>query len=101
MALPTFTRYRGPFADHSGTITSGGTAQPLMLANPTRNYLIIQNHHATADLWVNFSQPAVLGQPSIRIPAGADLVLEDSFVTPESISIIGGTTSQPFTAKEG
>jgi hypothetical protein len=101
MPLPTYARARGPMADRSGTIAAGGTAQPLMAYNAERSYLLVQNHHATADLWVDFSKTATAGQPSIRIPAGADLVFEDSFVPTNSISIIGGTSSQPFTAKEG
>lgn len=101
MALPSFARYRGPLLDHSGTITTGGTAQPLMPYNGERSYLFIQNNHATADLWIDFGQTAVGSQPSMRLPAGADLVFEDSFIPTNAISIFGGTSTQPFTAKEG
>jgi hypothetical protein len=101
MAQSSLARYRGPLADHSGTITIAGTAQTIMVANAERNYLLIQNQHATADLWVDFGKKAVQGQPSIRLPAGANIVFEDSFIPTNAVSVVGGTLSQPFTAKEG
>lgn len=101
MALPGPARMRGQFKDHSGTIAAANVSQSLAPSNPNRNYLFIQNHHATGDLWVAFSQPATVGQPSIRIAAGADLTFEGSFLTIEDIAVISSTNGLAFTAKEG
>jgi len=90
---------RGPLTDRSGTIANGGTSQQLAAANPQRRYLYIQNNSAGA-LWVNFGTAAALGQPSIQLAANAEKIWE-KFVPTEAINIIGGTTAQPFTAKEG
>lgn len=97
---PASPRVRGLIKDRSGFIASGGTAQVLAPHNANREYLLIQNLHASANLWVNFGATAVADQPSIQIAAGAVLTFEDSFVPIEKVSILGGTTNQKFTAKE-
>ncbi len=92
----------GSLYDRSGTITSGGTAQQLAAANGGRQYLLIQNN-SSADLWVNFGTTAVVGQPSIKIASGGaiEYSAHGTGVVPTAlVSIIGGTTSQAFTAKE-
>lgn len=94
--MPSFS---GAVIDHSGTITTGGTAQALCPANPARGYLLVENL-STGDLWVNFGITAVVSQPSIKIVAGGSLVQEDDFVDTESVSIVGATTGQAFTCKE-
>ena len=91
---------RGTLTDRSGTITTGNTAQQLAPINPTRSYLFIQNN-SSGDLWFNFTANAVIGQPSVRLAAGASFVMETGTVSDEVISIIGATTNQAFTAKEG
>lgn len=100
MALPALPRMRGRFVDYSGTITQGGTAQPQVPPNANRNYLLIQNNHATADLWVQFGMAATTSWPSVRLPAGSILTFEGSYMPIEDISLIGGTTGQSFTIKE-
>jgi hypothetical protein len=90
----------GTLADRSGTLTTGGTSQQLAAANTTRKYLLIQNV-STTDLWINFTTAAVVGQPSIKVVAGGNFVMESSFVSNEAVNIIGPTTGQAFTAKEG
>jgi hypothetical protein len=91
---------RGKFTDKSGTIAAGGTAQTLAAINVNRKYLLIQNNSA-GDLWINFTTTAVAAQPSIKLVSGATYIMEGSFVSMELVSIIGATTSQAFTAKEG
>jgi hypothetical protein len=91
----------GALTDRSGTITVGGTAQTLAAANSVRKYLLIQNN-STGALWVNFGAAAVQGQPSIQLAAnGGSLVMEAGFVSNQSVSIIGATTGQAYSAKEG
>ena len=91
---------RGTLTDRSGTITTGGTAQQLAAANPSRRYIIIQNV-STAALWIDFGVNAVQDQPSLKLVADGSFVMEGDFVDTQSISIIGGTTAQAFSAKEG
>ncbi len=90
----------GTVTDRSGSITTGGTAQQLMAANSSRKYLFIQNVSA-ADLWINFTTTAVADSPSIKLASGNAFFMESSFVSTEAISIIGATTGQKWTAKEG
>jgi hypothetical protein len=85
--------------DRSGTIATGGTAQTLAPFNSGRRYLIIQNV-SSGDLWIDFGTAAVAASPSLRIAAGDSYVMEEKFVLTESVSIIGATTGQAFTAKE-
>ena len=85
--------------DRSGTITTGGVDQTLMLANASRKYILIQNV-STGDLWFNFTIPAVLNQPSIRLSSNDSFVMESSVVSSQEVHIIGATTGQQFVAKE-
>lgn len=89
----------GNLTDHSGSITAGGTQQTLMNSNTARKYLFIQNV-SDIDMWINFGTNAVADQPSVKIEAGSSFAMEGSYVSPQSISIIGATTGKKFVAKE-
>jgi hypothetical protein len=85
---------------HSGTVTSGGTAQQLMAANASRHGWFIQNN-SDAELWVNvFGGTAVTSQPSLKIAAGDYYESSQGGATGAAISIIGATTGKTFTAGE-
>lgn len=89
--------YLGPGDNRSGTITVGGTAQVLAVANDYRRQLRIQNISA-ADLWVN-----TLGSPAVIGTEGSFKIIAGSFydvLTSKAVSIIGATTGQKFTAIE-
>lgn len=86
--------------DRSGTIATGATAQTLMSANAARKGWFIQNN-STGDLWVNrFGDPAIAGQPSLLIPAGALYETPDGGSGGNALSIYGATTGQTFTSAE-
>jgi hypothetical protein len=91
---------QGTLTDRSGTITTGGTAQVLAASNTTRKYLFIQNN-SIAPLWYNFTTTAAQSQPSVQLAAGASMYFGGPYITTEAVSIIGATTGQAFTAKEG
>lgn len=102
LTAPASSRFStaGTLTNRSGTITLGGTAQTLAAANATRKYILIENV-SSGDLWINFTTTAVINQPSFKIVANGSFVMEGTFISTELISIIGATTSQAFTAKEG
>lgn len=86
-------------ANRSGTITTGGTAQVLMAANPARNGWSLMNVSA-GDLWFYELGTATTSQPSIKVEAGA-LYESPAGAAPDgAISIIGATTGQAFAARE-
>lgn len=91
---------QGALTDRSGTIAVGGTSQVLAAANAARRYLFVQNI-STGDLWINFGVAAVQNQPSVQLEAFAAFVMEGTFISTDSVTIIGATTGQAFTAKEG
>jgi hypothetical protein len=92
---------QGALTDKSGTITTGGTAQQLAAANPTRRYLLVQNLDSSNPLWINFTTTAVQTQPSIRIGVGGSFVMEAGFISTELVSVVGAVTGHAWTAKEG
>jgi hypothetical protein len=96
----TIVPTKGKFTDRSGSIVAPNTAQQLMAANVNRRFLFIQNL-STNDLWINFTIPAVIGQPSLKLPSNSGFSMEGSFVTTEAVSVIGSTTGQTWCAKEG
>lgn len=90
----------GTLIDRSGTITAGGTAQQVMAANTTRQYLLFQNTSDT-DMWINFGAVAVAASPSVKVTPGGDFEMERSFVSTQYVSVFCATTGKTFTAKEG
>ena len=86
------------YADRSGTITAGGTAQVVLPAFPGRHGCMIQNQ-SLGSLWVSETATAVAGPPSILIPAGQQFLCM-SPASGQAYSIIGATTAQAFAARE-
>lgn len=91
--------FLGSLVDRSGTITTGGTSQQVMAANPSRRYLLIQNVSDTT-MWCNFSIAAVQTQPSFILITNASFLMENETIATSSINCIGPTTGKAFTAKE-
>lgn len=91
----------GALTDKSGTITTGGTAQTAAAANTARKYLLIQNPStAPGSLWFSTVTTAVAASPSVELVPGASY--ESGLFCPTgAVSIIGATTGQAFTAREG
>ena len=85
--------------DHSGSLTTGGTAQIAMNNNSKRSKWVFQNVSSDT-LWLNFGTTAVQDQPSIKILSNGDYAEESGSITPQYISIIGPTTGDKFTLKE-
>ena len=86
------------YADRSGTITAGGTAQVAMPAWSGRHGCVIQNQSA-GSLWVSETAAAIAGPPSILIPAGQQFLCMNP-ASGQAYSIIGATTAQAFAARE-
>jgi hypothetical protein len=86
------------YADRSGTITAGGTAQVVLPAWSGRHGCMIQNQSA-GSLWVSETATAVAGPPSILIPVGLQFLCM-SPASGQAYSIIGATTAQAFVARE-
>ena len=86
------------YADRSGTITAGGTAQVVLPLWMGRHGCMIQNQSA-ASLWVSETGTAVAGPPSILIPTGQQFLCM-SPASGQAYSIIGATTAQAFVARE-
>ena len=85
------------------TVPSGANefvSQQVMPTNLNRKYLLVQNV-SSGDMWINFNTNANLNQPSILLLAdGGSFVMEGSAIVTDSVSIIGATTGQQYTAKE-
>jgi hypothetical protein len=83
-------------ASLGGTITTGGIAQQLVAAGTTRKGVRGQNI-STGDLWINEGGTAVVdGIGSYKVVSGQ--TFDTSFMG--SLSIIGATTGQKFSATE-
>lgn len=87
------------YTSRSGTITTGGQAQPLAATNAARTGFWIQNL-GTGDLWLSFTGTASAGQPSLKLPAGALYESPAHGVPRGAISVYGATTGHAFTAME-
>lgn len=86
------------YADRSGTITTGGTAQVLAPAFPGRHGCMIQNQSG-GDLWVSEVGTAAPTQPSVKVPAGQQFLCM-SPAAGAALSLFGATTAQAFAARE-
>ena len=91
---------RGLLTNYGGTITTGGTAQQVIAANPIRNYLLVQNPSAAPEsLFVDFGE--VASTASIELVPGMTLTFESSFMTTQYVSMYAATTGHAFVIKEG
>jgi hypothetical protein len=86
------------YANRSGTITAGGTAQALAPAWPARKGCLVQNLSA-GDLWISEVGTAAATQPSIKVPAGSQYLCMVP-ASGQALSIFGATTAQAFAARE-
>jgi hypothetical protein len=83
--------------DKSGSITLGGTAQTLAVANELRIGLFIQNISAE-DMWVNETggTAAIAGTGSYKIVSFGTFYVN----TNKAISVVAATTGSKWTATE-
>lgn len=90
---------RGALTNRSGSIAVGATSQAVAAAAATRKYFIFQNL-SIETMWINFGVAAVSDQPSFEILPHASFVMENIFISTESINVISATAGSKFTAKE-
>jgi hypothetical protein len=96
--LPVINTAGAAAVDGSGTITLGGTAQPLFAgAVPVNGFLVCNN--SSVLLYVSDAGTASAGGSSIQIAVGATFVTPTGYKPIGAVSIFGGTTSQPFAAR--
>ena len=84
----------------SQTITAGGTAQTVFAAS-ARNFLIIQNNHATEALFIGIGFTPTVGIGIwLKGGGGVDstLILQGADVPNDAISAIATTTGHAFIA---
>lgn len=87
------TNVRGAFTNAQATVTNSTTT--IKGANPSRNYLLIQNNDATGDIYVRLdSSGATVGTHGVKIPAGGSYELT-GYVPTGSITAIGSIASNP------
>lgn len=86
--------------DRSGAIAAGGVAQDISPDGFIRHGFMIQNPHASEEMWFNVGVTAVQAPPSIRIVAGG-LYESPPKASPQGrISVIATTIAHTYTAKE-
>lgn len=90
----------GQLTDRSGTITSGGDAQEVMAANPSRLAVFFQNLSDT-DMYVSFTGTATAGPGSFLIPSGGGTFPPAGYVPTQALSVLCATTGKEFSAYEG
>ncbi len=83
----------------SGTITTGGTAQVLAIANTTRKGWWIRNN-STESLWLSDMTTAIASQPSLELRTGELYESAVGGCSSLALSILGATTGSSFTARE-
>lgn len=86
-------------ADHSGTITVGGTPQQILAANPSRKRFTLTNPAAQTEV-LQFAFGAG-GNGKIDINPGLTWDENDSTISAQAIFAVAATTAHPFTCYEG
>lgn len=86
-----------PGIDKSGSVTLGGTAQSMSVANSRRKALYGMNI-SSGDLWINEvgGTAAADTAGSYKVASGAMFEIS----TNQAISVVGATTGQKWTATE-
>lgn len=90
----------GTPTDRSGTITTGGTAQTIAVANAYRtHFAIINPPTATETLYVSFTGTATAN--SMQLLAGGSIIYDaPQFVPNSAVSVFAATTGHAFNAEE-
>jgi len=86
------------YTDASSTITLGGTAQALLVANASRTGVSFMNISDT-DMYLNPTGTATTGAGSFLIRAGGTYVTDHGAKDSQEISILCATTGKAFTCK--
>lgn len=94
----------GGFTDLSQNV--GATSVELVKADGGRRYLFIQNTHASAVLWVQFSTSDATASTAGNVRVGPGQALEygnggAGFVPTTEINVISDTAATPVTAFVG
>lgn len=84
------TNVRGAMTNTAPTVTNASTT--LVAANATRSYLLIQNNHASADVYVRLDGAAATLTTGVKIPAGGSYELV-GFVPTGAVTAIGSVAS--------
>jgi len=86
------------YTDASSTITTGGTAQTILVANSARTGISFQNISDT-DMYLNTTGTATAGAGSYLIKAGGAYVTDYGAKDSQAISLLCATTGKAFTCK--
>lgn len=86
------------YADASGSIATANTSQQVAPAFATRRGFFFQNQ-STGDLYLNYGAPATIGGGSIKVPAGGLYESPQGGAPATTITVIGATQGQAYTAK--
>lgn len=89
----------GSITNLSGSIAVGGLQQSISGPNASRKYFYFQNISAQT-LYLDFGISAT-PTTGINVPPGASFILEDSFISIQSISVLGAIAGLLYIAKEG
>jgi hypothetical protein len=99
----TITNNRQPVsANYVLTAPAVGVASSqLVAANANRQYLLIQNQHATGTLWITFGAgPAVAGAGSLKIGPGGYIEFAGT-QSAQAVQVIGDVANAAVTVCEG
>lgn len=89
----------GSITQVAQTVTT--VASTILTANANRKYLLLQNQHATGNVWVNFQTTATTTN-GIKIVPGGFLSMDALMVSTQAISAIGDVASNTaFMVVEG
>ena len=96
--LPVINAAGSPAVDGSGTVVTGGIAQPLFAGVvPVNGFLVANNSLAT--LYVSDVGVASAGGGSIPIVPGAVFITPSGYKPAGVISLYAGSTGQSFAAR--
>lgn len=90
--------YTGPTTDASGTLAAANTAQQVLAAGK-RKYLLFYNLSTADTLWINLGAAATTGAGSIPIPPLSGFEWTSGYIPSDSLSVIGPTAGDAYTAK--
>lgn len=91
----------GSFTNKSGTITTGGTAKTVAIANTARKGIVACNPPSAAEsLFGRYDAAATLDKFSIELVAGQCMIDEGPGVSTQALSLNASTTGHPYTVWE-
>jgi len=90
--------FNGPMSDFGGSIAVANTNYVIAPANANRRYFYFQNNSANT-IFLNFGEAASVTPGVLQIGGGANLIMDNNYITTDSINILSQSANSWYSCR--